>query len=71
MRNRRTALAGSTALLAGMMWASTAFADMATADRYIDEEFKRSTLTKEQQREEMQWFVDAAVSLAGTRIRVL
>jgi glycerol transport system substrate-binding protein len=35
-------------------------ADMAAAKKWVDEEFHPSTLTKEQQMQEMEWFVNAA-----------
>ncbi|WP_425450244.1 ABC transporter substrate-binding protein [Virgifigura deserti] len=46
-------------------------ADMAAAERWIDSEFNPSTLTREQQLEEMQWFVDAAKPFAGMEINVV
>jgi glycerol transport system substrate-binding protein len=58
------------ALLAAL-WSTSALADVAAAQRYIDEEFKRSTLTKEQQAAEMGWFIEAAKPLAGIKIKVL
>ncbi|MGD8715750.1 MAG: hypothetical protein PVG70_14455, partial [Desulfobacterales bacterium] len=46
------------ALLA--FFAGSASADMAAAKKWVDEEFQPSTLTKEQQMKEMEWFINAA-----------
>lgn len=51
--------------------ASTAFADSAAAKKYIDEEFQPSTLTKEQQMAEMEWFIKAAEPYKGMEIKVV
>ncbi len=59
-----TALAFASALPA-------AIADMAAAKKWIDEEFQPSSLSKEQQQAEMQWFVDAAKPMSGMEINVL
>ncbi|GIK96013.1 MAG: ABC transporter substrate-binding protein [Alphaproteobacteria bacterium] len=44
---------------------------MAAAERWVDEEFQPSTLSREEQLEEMQWFVDAAEPFRGMEINVL
>ena len=46
-------------------------ADMAAAERWIDSEFQPSVLTRDQQKAEMQWFIDAARPFAGMEINVL
>ena len=46
-------------------------ADMAAAERWIDEEFQPSTLSKAEQKAEMQWFIDAAAPFKGMEINVL
>lgn len=46
-------------------------ADMNAAQRWVDDEFQPSTLTKAEQRAEMQWFVDAAAPFKGMEINVL
>jgi len=51
--------------------AAPALADMEAAERWIDEEFQRSVLTKEEQLAEMQWFIDAAEPFRGMEINVL
>ena len=56
-------LLAGTALAVGLGAAGPALADMAAAERWIDEEFQPSTLTRDEQLEEMQWFIDAARQL--------
>jgi glycerol transport system substrate-binding protein len=55
---RLTVLA--TALLA---MSGAALADTKAAAKWVDAEFKPSTLTRPQQMTEMQWFIDAAAKL--------
>ncbi|MCU0832404.1 MAG: ABC transporter substrate-binding protein [Rhizobiaceae bacterium] len=56
----------------GLMGGSLpAFADSAAALRWIETEFTRSTLTKEQQIAEMEWFINAAKPFAGMEINAL
>jgi glycerol transport system substrate-binding protein len=56
---RRTALAFAVAcLLSGQAWAGEA-----EAQKWINDEFQPSTLTKDQQLQEMKWFIDAAKKL--------
>jgi len=56
-------LLSGTALALSLGLTAPALADMAAAERWIDQEFQPSTLTREQQLEEMQWFIDAAARL--------
>ena len=51
--------------------ASSAFGGMDEAKRWIEQEFQPSTLTKEQQLKEMEWFVNAAKPFKGMEINVL
>jgi glycerol transport system substrate-binding protein len=60
--------AATLALIAG---APAAFADIAAAERWIDEEFQPSALSRDEQVAEMQWFIDAAEPFAGMEINVL
>ncbi len=46
-------------------------ADEAAAKKWIDKEFQPSTLTKDQQLKEMEWFIDAAKPFHGMEINVL
>ena len=52
-------------------FASTASADMAAAKKWVDEEFQPSTLTKEQQMKEMEWFINAAKPFVGMNIKIV
>jgi glycerol transport system substrate-binding protein len=64
----------STVSLAVLMLASgiaPAMADMAAAEKWVNDEFQPSTLSKEDQLKEMQWFVDAAKPFAGMEVNVL
>ena len=60
----------STALAVALS-SGVAVADMAAAERYIKDEFKRSTISKEEQTSELKWYVDASAPLSGTEIKVL
>ena len=61
----RKSLLASAALALTLSIQAPAWADMAAAEKWIDEEFQPSTLSKEAQMEEMQWFVDAAEPFKG------
>jgi glycerol transport system substrate-binding protein len=67
----KTKLMATVAAVALLACVGPAFADMAAAERWIDEEFQPSTLTREEQLQEMQWFIDAAKPFAGMEINVL
>ncbi|MEM1160588.1 MAG: ABC transporter substrate-binding protein [Pseudomonadota bacterium] len=54
-----------------LLWAGQAFADMAAAEKWITEEFQPSVLSMDEQKAEMQWFIDAAKPYAGMEINVL
>ncbi|WP_322099730.1 ABC transporter substrate-binding protein [Aquibaculum arenosum] len=55
-----------------MIFASgSAQADMAAAERWIDEEFQPSSLTREEQVAEMEWFIQAAEPFQGMEINVV
>ncbi|MCB1885572.1 MAG: carbohydrate ABC transporter substrate-binding protein [Geminicoccaceae bacterium] len=43
--------------------AGPAMADMAAAEKWVDSEFQPSTLSRDEQLKEMQWFIDAAQKL--------
>ena len=58
----------SVALLA---LSSFAFADEKAAKKWVDGEFKLSTLSKSQQMKEMKWFINAAKPFKGMEINVL
>ncbi|EKV27355.1 Glycerol-3-phosphate ABC transporter, permease protein UgpA [Caenispirillum salinarum AK4] len=66
---RRT-LAAATAI--GLALASNAaLADMEAAQRWVDNEFQPSTLSKEEQMKEMEWFIKAAEPFKGMDINVV
>lgn len=46
-------------------------ADTAAAKRWIDKEFQPSVLSKQEQMQEMQWFIDASRPFSGMEINVL
>ena len=48
-----------------VLYAGAASADMAAAKKWVDEEFQPSTLSKEQQMKEMEWFIHAAEPFKG------
>jgi len=64
-------LASSAAALALLAMTSPGFADVEAAKKWIDSEFQPSTLSKEDQLEEMEWFIKAAEPLKGMEINVL
>ncbi len=46
-----------------MLAAGASWADMKAAEKWVDQEFQPSTLSKKQQLDEMKWFIDAAAKL--------
>jgi len=69
-RNRMMFLVSVFAVLFAF-FAGTASADMAAAKKWVDEEFQPSTLTKEEQMKEMEWFINAAKPFKGMNIKVV
>ncbi len=67
----KTNLLVTVCAVAMMAYAGPALADMAAAEKWIDSEFNPSTLTREEQLAQMQWFIDAAKPYAGMEINVL
>jgi len=63
-------LLGTAAALV-LMTPTASWADMAAAEKWVDEEFQPSTLSREEQLQEMQWFIDAAKPFEGMEIDVL
>ena len=68
MRRHLLVSAATLALLAAT---GSAWADEAAAQKWIDSEFQPSTLSKEDQLKEMQWFIEAAKPFAGMEVNVL
>jgi glycerol transport system substrate-binding protein len=68
MKTKLLMTAAAFALLAS---AGPGLADEAAAKKWIDSEFQPSTLSKDDQLKEMQWFIKAAEPLKGMEINVL
>ena len=66
----RTAIAVA-AVTAALGVSQAGHAGMAEAEKWIDEEFRPSTLSKADQMQEMEWFVKAAEPFQGMEINVL
>ena len=64
-------LMATVAVVAILIGASQALAGMDEARQWVDREFQPSTLSKEQQLAEMDWFVKAATPFRGMEINVL
>ena len=62
---------GAAVALAASLCAGPALAELADAERWIDEEFQPSTLTRAEQIAEMEWFIKAAEPYKGMEIVVL
>lgn len=59
----------SAIAIAAMLASGASWADMKAAEKWVDKEFQPSTLSKKQQMEEMQWFIDAAAKLKARGIK--
>ncbi len=64
-------LLATVAALTLCAFASPSYADEAAAQKWIDDEFQPSTLSKEDQLKEMQWFIKAAEPFKGMEINAL
>ncbi|AVX06208.1 ABC transporter substrate-binding protein [Maritalea myrionectae] len=64
-------LLGAVAVIAVMAGAHSAYAGADEAKKWIEAEFQPSTLSKDEQMQEMQWFIDAAQPYSGMEINVL
>ena len=70
-------LSGYSRIMAGaavgalLVYGGPAFADMAAAQKWVDSEFQPSTLSKEEQMKEMEWFIKAAEPFRGMEIKVV
>jgi hypothetical protein len=67
---RKNVLA-SVALLATISCTGFAFAGIEEAKKWVEKEFQPSTLSKEEQMKEMEWFIKAAEPFKGMEINVL
>ena len=61
----------SAAALLVAIGIAPAHADMAAAEKWVDSEFQPSTLSKDEQMKEMEWFIKAAEPFQGMEINVL
>ncbi len=52
-------------------FASASFAGVKEAEKWVNDEFQPSTLSKAEQMKEMEWFVKAAAPFKGMEINVL
>ncbi len=64
-------LMASAAVVALLYGGSPAFAGMAEAEKWVDNEFQPSTLSRDEQLAEMDWFIKAAEPFKGMEINVL
>ncbi len=64
-------LTGTAAAVAIVLGSASAHADMAAAQKWVDSEFQPSTLSKEEQMKEMEWFITAAEPFKGMEINVV
>ncbi|HEY0522028.1 MAG TPA: ABC transporter substrate-binding protein [Stellaceae bacterium] len=77
MRSDRRRLAAGASVLALAMgiglagWIPPAVAGMDEARRWVESEFQPSTLSKEDQLKEMEWFVNAAKQFQGKEVKVV
>lgn len=67
MKIRKIALAAAVALCIQ----PSAYAGKAEANKWVNDEFQPSTLSKQQQLSEMDWFIEAAAPFKGMEINVL
>ena len=71
---RRLCLYSTAGLLmaaVGGLASPPAVADMAAAEKWADEEFQPSTLSREEQLQELEWFIKAAEPFKGMEIKVV
>ncbi len=67
----RKYLLSAVAVSAVVAGSQAAFADAVAAQKWIESEFQPSTLSKDEQTAEMDWFIKAAEPFAGMEINVL
>jgi glycerol transport system substrate-binding protein len=68
--NRRTFVAGTSAAIAAPYLSTPVRAQLDAARRWIDE-FQPSVLTRDQQQQELEWFIKAAQPFRGQEINVV
>lgn len=71
-KDRLLTMTSAIALVAASVTlAAPARADEAAAKKWIDSEFQPSTLSKDDQMKEMQWFIKAAAPFKGMEINIV
>ena len=70
LKTNLTCLAGAS-LFALVAAAGPALAGPEEARKWIDSEFQPSTLSKDEQMKEMEWFINAAKPFAGMEINIV
>lgn len=65
-----TKLASAASLIC-FVTSGSAYADMGAAKKWVDKEFQPSSISKDAQMAEMQWFIEAAKPFKGMDIKVL
>jgi len=58
-----------TLMAAALLATTSAWADTKSAEKWIGQEFQPSTLSKQQQLDEMKWFIDAAAKLKAQGVK--
>jgi glycerol transport system substrate-binding protein len=69
--NMKRTLTATAATVALLLFSAPSFAGMEEAQRWIGSEFQPSTLSREDQMKEMEWFVKAAEPFRGMEINVV
>ncbi|MDH3791083.1 MAG: carbohydrate ABC transporter substrate-binding protein, partial [Rhodospirillales bacterium] len=69
-RGLRTGLLSAAAIVL-LAASGPAVADMAAAEKWVNDEFQPSTLSKAEQMKEMEWFIKAAEPFKGMAIKVV
>ena len=67
----RKYLLTTVAAVAIASFMTPAYAGTEEAAKWVDDEFQPSTISRDEQMQEMQWFIDAAVPFQGMEINVL
>jgi len=67
----RKQLLAAVAIAAALAFQGPAWAGMAEAEKWINDEFQPSVLSKDEQKAEMEWFVNASKPFAGMEVNVL
>ncbi len=67
----RKYLLSASAVIAVVAGSTTVMADEASAQKWVNQEFQPSSLSKDDQMAEMKWFINAAIPFSGMEINVL